>query len=175
MGDTEDRVLRIKFVGDFSDIDRGMDARLRRTERQIASDDFFQDLFTTAMTPGEVLTEIRLPYLPALSGSAYEKLANRASHYALAGCAAVVTLNAGRICTQARIVITGASVKPTRAIAVEDALTGKILDEAALVAAAEHAADGLELLEDIHGSAAYRARMARVMTKRALTRALARA
>lgn len=144
-------------------------------EREIAADDFFQDLFTTALEPNEVVTEIRIPLLPAHSGSAYEKLANRASHYAVVGCAAVVTLNDDNTCASASVVITGASVKPTRASAVEDALSGKTLDEATIAAAASHAADGLELVEDIHGSKAYRAQMTAVMVKRALSRAVERA
>lgn len=150
-------------------------ARGPKGQREIAADDFFQDLFTTALDVSEVVTEIRLPLLPAHSGSAYEKLANRASHYAVAGCAAVVTLNDDNTCASASVVITGASVKPTRASAVESSLTGKTLDEATIAAAASHAADGLELIEDIHGSKAYRAQMTTVMAKRALLRAVERA
>lgn len=150
-------------------------ARGPNGQREINADDFFQDLFTTALEENEIVTEIRLPLLPAHSGSAYEKLANRASHYAVAGCAAVVTLNDDNTCASASVVITGASVKPTRATAVENALAGKTLDEATIAAAASHAADGLELIEDIHGSKAYRAQMAGVMVKRALLRALERA
>lgn len=150
-------------------------ARGPKGQREIAADNFFKDLFATALESNEVVTEIRVPLLPAHSGSAYEKLANRASHYAVVGCAAVVTLNADRTCKAASVVITGASVKPTRATAVEHALVGKALDEATLAAAASHAADGLELVEDIHGSKAYRAQMTTVMVKRALARAAARA
>ncbi len=150
-------------------------ARGPKGQREIAADDFFQDLFTTALEPNEVVTEIRVPRLAAHSGSAYEKLANRASHYAVVGCAAVVTLGGDRTGSAVSVVITGASVKPTRATAVEQALTGKVLDEAAIAAAASHAADGLELVEDIHGSKAYRAQMTTVMVKRALARAAERA
>ncbi len=144
-------------------------------QREIAADDFFQDLFTTALKTNEVVTEIRIPLLPAHSGSAYEKLANRASHYAVAGCAAVVTLNNDHTCASASVVITGASIKATRASAVEGSLSGKLLNEANIAAAASHAANGLELLEDIHGSKAYRAQMSAVMVKRALARAAERA
>jgi carbon-monoxide dehydrogenase medium subunit len=144
-------------------------------KREIAADDFFLDLFTTALEANEVITEIRVPRLPAHSGSAYEKLANRASHYAIAGSAAVVTLNPDGTCASASVVITGASVKPTRASAVEAALVGKKLDEATIAEAASHAAEGLELVEDIHGSKAYRAQMTAVVTRRALTRAAGRA
>jgi carbon-monoxide dehydrogenase medium subunit len=150
-------------------------ARGPNGQREIAADGFFQDLFATALEADEVVTELRLPLLPAHSGSAYEKLANRASHYAVAGCAAVVTLNNDGTCQAASVVITGASVKPTRATAVESALIGKALDEATIAAAAEHASAGLELVEDIHGSKAYRAQMTTVMAKRAIARAVERA
>jgi carbon-monoxide dehydrogenase medium subunit len=144
-------------------------------QREITADNFFLDLFATALEPNEVITEIRVPLLPARSGSAYEKLANRASHYAVAGSAAVVTLAADGTVAAASVVITGASVKPTRVGAVEAALVGHMPDAATIAAAASHAADGLELVEDIHGSKAYRAQMTAVMTKRALTRAIERA
>jgi carbon-monoxide dehydrogenase medium subunit len=149
-------------------------ARGPNGERKIAADDFFQDLFETALEPNEVITELLFQPLPARSGSAYEKLANRASHYAIVGSAVVVTLNADDTCASASVVITGASVKPTRATAVEDALVGQKLDAATIAAAASHAIDWLELVEDIHGSKVYRARMATVIVKRALTRAVAR-
>jgi len=150
-------------------------ARGPNGQREIAADDFFQDLFTTALGSDEIVTELRFPILPAHSGSAYEKLANRASHYAVAGCAVVVSLSADGTCQAASVVITGASVKPSRASAVESALVGKRLDAATIAAAAEHTADGLELIEDIHGSKGYRAQMTTVMAKRAIARAVERA
>src|SRR5260221_8631852 len=87
--------------------------------RTIKADDFFMDLFQTALQPDEVITEIRFPKPPVHTGSAYMKLANKASHYAVVGCAAVVTLDGNGTCASASVVITGASVKPTRASAVE--------------------------------------------------------
>ena len=143
--------------------------------RTIKADDFFQDLFQTALEPGEVITEIRFARPAARTGSAYEKLPNKASHYAVVGCAAVVTLDTDGTCTSASVVITGASVKPTRASAVEAALVGKKLDAATIAAATSNAADGMELVGDIHGSKEYRAQMAGVMAKRAIARAAERA
>lgn len=143
--------------------------------RTISADNFFKDLFETDLKPGEVITEIRFAKPAARTGSAYEKLANRASHYAVVGCAAVITLDGSGTCSAASVVITGASVKPTRASAVEAALVGKKLDEATIAEAASHAADGLEVVSDIHGSKEYRAQMANVMAKRAITRAAERA
>ncbi len=144
-------------------------------KRTIKADDFFMDLFATALRPDEVITEIRFAIPPARTGSAYNKLANKASHYAVTGCAAVVSLGGDGTCSAASVVITGASVKPTRASAVEAALLGKKLDEATVADAASHAADGLELVEDIHGSKAYRAQMSCVMAKRAILKAAERA
>jgi aerobic carbon-monoxide dehydrogenase medium subunit len=143
--------------------------------RTIAVDDFFLGLFETALQAGEIITELRFAVAPAHTGSAYMKLENKASHYAIAGCAAVVTLGTDGNCSAASVVITGASEKATRASAVEAALIGQRLDEAALAAAAAHAADGLQMVEDIHGSKAYRAQMTAVMARRAIARAAERA
>ncbi|HZS78155.1 MAG TPA: xanthine dehydrogenase family protein subunit M [Ktedonobacteraceae bacterium] len=143
--------------------------------RTIKADDFFVDLFQTALNAGEIITELRFVRPTARTGSAYEKLANKASHYAVVGCAAVITLGDDGTCSAASVVITGASVKPTRASGVEAVLVGKKLDEPTIAGAAAHAADGLELLSDIHGSKEYRAQMASVMARRAIARALERA
>ncbi len=143
--------------------------------RTISADNFFKDLFETDLKPGEMITEIRFAKPDPRTGSAYEKLANKASHYAVVGCAAVITQDGSGTCTAASVVITGASVKPTRASAVEAALVGKQLDAATIAEAASHAADGLEVVSDIHGSQEYRAQMATVMAKRAITRAAERA
>src|SRR5579875_337773 len=126
--------------------------------RTINADDFFVGTFTTALEPNEVVIEVRLPIPPARTGSAYEKLANKASHYAVAGSAA----------------ITGAAMQTMRAKGVEAALTGKKLDAATIAEAASHAPEGLELVSDIHGSKEYRSRMTVVMAPRAITRAVER-
>jgi carbon-monoxide dehydrogenase medium subunit len=144
-------------------------------KRTIKADDFFVGMFTTALEPDEILLEIRFTIPPARTGSAYEKLANKASHYAVAGAAAVVTLDSDGTCTSAGVAITGAAIQTTRASAVEAALVGKKLDEATIAEAASHAADGLELVSDIHGSLDYRRQMTTVITRRAILRALERA
>jgi carbon-monoxide dehydrogenase medium subunit len=143
--------------------------------RSIAADDFFVDTFATALQPDEIITEIRLPVPPAHTGSAYVKLENKASHYAVVGSAAVITLNADGACSSASVAITGASTKLTRANTVEAALASKKLDETTLADAASHAVDGLELVGDIHGSEAYRGQMCTVMTRRAILKAVERA
>src|SRR5436305_2617247 len=142
--------------------------------RTIKADDFFTGMFETALQPNEIVTEIRFPIPSGRTGSAYIKLENKASHYAVAGCAAVVSLDTDGTCTSASVVITGAAVKPTRASTVESTLVGKKLDEVTVAGAATHAVEGLELVEDIHGSKAYRSQMAVVIARRAILSAAQR-
>jgi carbon-monoxide dehydrogenase medium subunit len=144
-------------------------------EREISADDLFLDMMTTALEPNEVLVSVQVPAQGAHSGSAYEKFANPASGYAIAGVAAVITLGDDGTCVTARVAITGASSKATRAEGVEAALQGKRLDDAAIAAAAEHAAEGLSLISDLHASEEYRAHLAKVCTRRAVARAVGRA
>jgi len=144
-------------------------------ERTIKADDFFVDIFTTALQPGEMVTELRFAIPPAHTGTAYMKLENKASHYAVVGCAAVITLGGDGTVSAANLTITGAAVKPSHASATESALVGKKLDDAVVADAVSHAADGLELVSDIHGSKAYRADMTRVMMRRAIQKAAERA
>lgn len=144
-------------------------------ERTIAAGDFFVDLLTTSLAPDELLTEIRVPVSPAATGMSYQKLANQASGYATVGVAAVVTLGADGTCQSARIGITGAVPSAVRASATEQALQGKTLDEATVRAACDLAADGLDLMDDLHASADYRAQVTRGLARRAVTTALGRA
>ena len=144
-------------------------------ERVVKADDFFIGTFETALAPDEILTEIRIPAPPAHTGTAYMKLENKASHYSLTGCAAVITLDDAGTCQAASLAITGAASQTTRASAVESALTGKKLDEAVITEAASHAAEGLDLVSDIHGSEEYRRQMTIVMARRAIMKALERA
>ncbi|HEX4206625.1 MAG TPA: xanthine dehydrogenase family protein subunit M [Ktedonobacteraceae bacterium] len=142
--------------------------------RTIAANDFFVGTFTTALEPDEIVIAIRFAKSPAHTGSAYLKLANKASHYAITGCAAVITRAADGTCAAASLVITGAGMETTRAKAAEAALVGKPLDEANIAEAASHAAEDVELVSDIHGSSEYRAKMTAVIARRAMMQALER-
>lgn len=143
--------------------------------RTINADDFFVDLFTTALRPTEILSEIRVPALPARTGTAYAKFANKASHYAVVGVAAVVTLNSSGVCQSARVAIIGAGPKAVRATEAEAALRGKRLDDAAIRAAAQKAGSGIEFNSDVHASAEYRAHLTTVYAERAIRVAASRA
>lgn len=144
-------------------------------QRTIKADDFLTGRFTPALEPNEILIGVRFAIPPARAGAAYEKLANKASHYVVAGCAAVISLGGDSTCMAACIAITGASTQISHANMVEAALVGKKLDEATIAEAASHAAEGLELVSNIHGTKDYRRQMASVVTRRAILRALEQA
>ncbi len=149
-----------------------MVARSASGTREIAAADFFVDALTTALEPGEILAEIRIP--KAGGGSAYEKLGRRGGHtdYAVAGAAAWVQRSNGSI-SDCRVALTGVGTKPTLAEGVAEALIGTDGSPAAVEAAAARATEGMTLLEDLYGSEEYKAHLAKVMTARALTQAIA--
>ena len=146
----------------------------RVSTRTISADDFFVDLFTTALEPNEILTEIRIPAQAANSGAAYAKMANKASHFAIVGVAAAVTVENGSV-SAARIGVTGAGSSASRASDSEDRLVGSAGDVNAIRSAAGRAANGIELNEDIHASAEYREHLTKVFALRAITSAVERA
>ncbi len=151
-----------------------MVARGPNGSRTIPAAEFFTDLLTTALEPNEVLTEIRVPVLPARSGSTYLKMANPASGYAIVGIAAIVTLEGDQV-SDLRIGISGVAEMPRRATAMEAALRGKQATPENVKAAAQQASEGLEALGDIHASAEFRIHLVRVYAERALSAALSRA
>ncbi len=142
--------------------------------RTIRAADFFTGVLSSALGPDEILTEVRIPVPGGSTGYAYQKVPNMASHYAIVGVAARVTLSGGTV-GSAAIAVTGAAGVPYRASAAEAALAGRALDDAAFEAAAEAAANGVSALSDIHASAEYRLHLVRVHTRRALRRAAANA
>ena len=143
-------------------------------ERDIDLDGFFVDMLTTSLQEREIIREVRLRVQPSGSGAAYQKFDQPASHYALTGVCAVVTLNGGSIAS-ARIGVTGVGPKAYRPTAVEQALVGKAAEEEAVTAAVQTVADGIDVQGDIHASPEYRAHLARVLTRRAVLQAAQRA
>ena len=141
-------------------------------ERTIKADDFFVELMTTALEPGEILREIRIDKSSGRNGQAYVKMHHPASGFAVVGVAANLTLNSDGGCEKASIGITGVSSKAYRPAAVESALTGSRLDDQTTAGAATHAADGVDINGDLFASEDYRRHLAQVFTKRAITAAL---
>jgi carbon-monoxide dehydrogenase medium subunit len=144
-------------------------------ERIIKADDFFVDLMTTALEPGEILREIRINKSSSRTGQAYVKMHHPASGFAVVGVAANLSLDGNGGCENASIGITGVSSKAYRATVVESALTGNALDEQKIANAAAHAADGVDINGDLFASEDYRRHLAQVFTKRAIAAATERA
>jgi carbon-monoxide dehydrogenase medium subunit len=143
--------------------------------REIPIAEFFQGFMTTTLESNEVLTAIKVPVAKPGTGASYEKLANPASGYAIAGIAAVVEKAADGTIGAIRVGITGVGDVAYRATAVEEALAGQQPADDAIKAAAAHAADGVEPLDDVQAPASYRAKVAANLTRRAIKTALARA
>lgn len=142
-------------------------------ERTIPAEELFVDLWTTSLATDELITSVHVPALPSNTTMAYEKHSHPASGYAVAGVAVVVSTDGSNV-TAANICITGATSKPTHAKAAENALIGQPLTASSIQAAALAAPEGLEINGDHYASEAYRAQLLRVLTRKALERAMAR-
>jgi carbon-monoxide dehydrogenase medium subunit len=139
-----------------------------RGERTIAAGDLFVAPFTTTLGPDELLTAISLPAPGPGDRYGFHEVARRHGDFALAGAACRLSVSGGRI-EAAAIALFGVAGTPVRAPAAEAALAGaEVLDEGTAREAAILAAEGLEPPDDVHGSAAYRRRMAEVAVRRAL-------
>ena len=142
--------------------------------REIPIGEFFLGFMTTVLEPNEIVTAISVPVAQPGIGTSYQKLANPASGYAIAGIAVVVGKAADGSIGTIRVGITGVGDVAYRATAVEEALTGQQPTEEAVKAAAAHAADGIEPLDDVQAPASYRAKVAGNLTRRAILTALER-
>jgi carbon-monoxide dehydrogenase medium subunit len=136
-------------------------------ERRIAASDFFQDYLTTALSPDELLTAVRVPKLGDGWSAHYEKFNRVAQAWSIVGVAALVRTSGGTI-TEARIGLTNMGATPLRATATEHALAGAACSADAVGAAAAHAAEGTSAPSDLSGKSDYREHLARVLTKRAV-------
>jgi carbon-monoxide dehydrogenase medium subunit len=149
--------------------------RNSRSERVVKAADFFVDLLTTDVKPGEIVTEIRLPVPAQPKAGAYVKAPQAASGFAVVGVAAQLSVTDGK-CSEVSLSITGLAPKAFRASAVENALRGNALDAATISGAAAKAdAEASDVMQDIHASGEYRRHLARIYAKRALQAAAARA
>lgn len=144
-------------------------------ERVIKAADFFVDLLTTALDPGEILREIRINAPQGRTGQAYLKMAQPASGFAVVGVAVNLVRDQAGSCKSAAIGVTGVASKAYRASAVEGALVGSALDGQAIAAASAKAADGVDANGDIYASDNYRRHLAQIYTRRAIEAAAARA
>jgi carbon-monoxide dehydrogenase medium subunit len=146
-----------------------------RGHRVIPADEFFVDLFETALEPDELLTEIRVRPLGPGTGAAYVKFERQAGDYAVAAVAARVTVDDAGVVTDARLVFTGVGERPQRVEAAEQALLGQPVTPGTASAAGATAAGSLRFDDDLRGPAAYKARVAAAVTRRAVALAGGRA
>ncbi|HSP60506.1 MAG TPA: xanthine dehydrogenase family protein subunit M [Ornithinimicrobium sp.] len=134
--------------------------------RTVAADDFFVDLFETAIGEDEILTEIRVPKHTGW-GAHYEKFVRVVHQWPIVAVAAAVRVEGGTI-AEARVGLTNMGSTPLRARAVEEALAGQPATEGAVRTAAAKAADGANPPSDLNGDADYRRHLATVLTRRAV-------
>ena len=134
--------------------------------------EFFSDYLETAVQPGEVLVEVRVPVLGPGWGSAYEKFNRVAQAWAVVGVAALVRTEGGSI-AEARIGLTNMGPIPVRASACEQALAGVSTQNGGIGQATDLAADGTEPPSDLSAQADYRQHLARVLSRRAVQKAVA--
>ena len=144
-------------------------------ERTIPIEEFFLSVFSTALQPGEILTEIRIPIPPARSGGAYFKLERKVGDFATAAVAAQVTLDGKGAVQKVGIGLTNVGPTPIKAKRAEDFLRGKKLDEANIRQAGQLAGEEAQPSSDLRGPAEYKRGLVKELVKRALSRAAERA
>jgi carbon-monoxide dehydrogenase medium subunit len=148
-----------------------LEAKVRLTsasgDRVVALGEFLVDALTTSLEDGEILTEVQIPVEQDGVATAYRTLIQPASGFAIVGVAVRLGVTNVNI-SFARVALTGVGSKPYRATAVEQALEGQPAHAQTFATAAAHAAEGVDVLTDMHASEDYRANVAAVQARRAL-------
>ncbi|MGH6767714.1 MAG: FAD binding domain-containing protein [Xanthobacteraceae bacterium] len=151
-------------------LDAEIVAQNNRGTRTIAARDYFDGIMTTVLEADELLTEVRVPMLPADTRFGFCEFSRRAGDFAL-GMALVAYRVQNGVIAEPRVGIGGAEPSPRRVAEAEAALAGQSPGPEAFDAAAEAAASAIDPLEDHSTSADYRRDLVRAMTRRALDRA----
>lgn len=144
--------------------------------RWINSDDFFRGYFETAIDPSEILVEIEVPFHAASTGWAFLEVSRRSGDYAMAGIAALITLDSNHICRKARLVYLNLSDAPLEAKQSADLLIGEMLSDELITQVANKASEEeIMPMESLHATVNYQRHLACILTKRALELAYGRA
>jgi carbon-monoxide dehydrogenase medium subunit len=156
-----------------------LNARLRvqsvAGERWLTAGQFFLDMFTTALQPAELLVEVAFPPLPSGAGWSFMEFARRHGDYALIGVATWVAMDDRGVCREARLVYLNAGNGPIDARAAAQLLHGQKISIEAIETAAAAADREIQPTGNVHCTPAYQRHLARVLTRRALLQASARA
>jgi len=150
--------------------------RSSTASRTVPAQDFFTGILSTALEPEELFTEVQIPPPALRTGVAFMELARRHGDFALVGVAVALTLNERGDCNSARIVLLSVGDGPVLASRASNALIGSVATPARIEEAARVAAEtDIDPPSDIHASSAYRRQLAKVLVRRALTKAAERA
>ena len=143
--------------------------------REISINDFFQGLYTTALSPDEILTEIKIPIPASGSGGAYTKLERKVGDYATAGVAIQLTVDGDGRCSYIGIGLTNVNYIPMRAANSEQLLRGNTISDDLIDQAAAAASADCNPTADLRGDEEYKRAMVKVLTRRTIKKALERA
>jgi CO/xanthine dehydrogenase FAD-binding subunit len=164
-----------EYLAVLTALDGEVVVRSRSGERVAKPDDFFVTFLTTSLAPDEMVTEVRFPTIRPEAGCAFVEFSRRHGDFAIVGVAAIVELDEGGKCGEARIALCGVGGAPFRARDSENMLKGEAMSERTIEAAADRVGKQVNPESDLHGSAEYRKHLARVLTRRALGIATERA
>ena len=155
-------------------------ARMKATgpegDRWIEAKDFFEGMFSTALRSDEVLVEVAFPPSTPGSGWSFEETSRRRGDYAMMGVAVQVELDSEGVCKEARLIYLNAGDGPVEAEQAAAILRGEVPNDELFAFAAFEAADKeIDPMGNIHATIDFQRHLARVLTKRALEKAFARA
>jgi carbon-monoxide dehydrogenase medium subunit len=149
-------------------LDAQFELRGHGKSRTVAATDFFLTYMTTALEPDEILASIRFQEPPLGSGWGFHEVARRSGDFALAGSAAVITLDSGGKCIRARVVLLGVAPTPVRATGTEELLLGQRHSPQLIAEVAHKVQEVVDPESDVHVTAEYRRNVAEVLAVRAL-------
>ncbi len=143
-------------------------------ERSAAASEFYSGPMSTERAADECLMAVSFPLNPG-AGNGFHEVSERHGDFAIVSAAAEINLDGDGKCASAAIGIGGAHPHPLKARKAEAVLVGEVPTDALIEAAAAAATDGIEAVDDVHATAAYRMRVARVLAARAISDAIAEA
>lgn len=155
-------------------LDAAISLRTSNGERTIAASEFYSGPMSTERAADECLMAVRFPLTPG-AGSGFHEVSERHGDFAIVSAAAEISLDGDGKCASAAIGIGGAHPHPLKALKAEAILVGEVPSEELIEEAAGAATDSIEAMDDVHATAAYRMRVARVLAARAITDAIAEA